>query len=232
MTSVLIPPVRDENTRILARASLEVVPPDPSWPPALPAFAGQVLTLVNAHRATLSLSQLAAISTLTASSEWKSRHEAFYGYPLNHDDPAPPIARTWYQRLLDNGYPGGLCAENIAQGYPSAQAVLDGWLASPGHKENLEDTYWTVTGIGVAASPTNGLIWTQSFGVGTPDPAPTPPPVGPTNTQLVATALAHFRASTLLLSKWDTHVYKTAAARAATENGKALAALAQIKDSA
>ena len=45
---------------------------------------------------------------------------AYYGY-LAHDDPAPPVARSWADRLEACGHPvyqyGG--GENIASGYPT-----------------------------------------------------------------------------------------------------------------
>lgn len=40
-------------------------------------------------------------------------------------------------RITQAGYAWGAWGENIAAGYPSAQAVVDGWMASPGHCANL-----------------------------------------------------------------------------------------------
>src|SRR5436305_1135458 len=41
-------------------------------------------------------------------------------------------------RFRDVGYTGwSAIAENIAAGYPTPEAVVDGWMASPGHRQNI-----------------------------------------------------------------------------------------------
>lgn len=40
-------------------------------------------------------------------------------------------------------------AENIAFGYPTAAAVLEAWLNSPGHRRNLENCRYTHHGVGL-----------------------------------------------------------------------------------
>jgi uncharacterized protein YkwD len=45
-------------------------------------------------------------------------------------------------------------AENIASGYPNAFDVLQGWLKSPGHCENLLDKRFSK--IGISTSKGNG----------------------------------------------------------------------------
>lgn len=217
------------TTPVRQGAAKGLVPPDASWPAANQTLEQQILELVNQHRAGLGLSQLGLASSLRSSAEWKARHMAAYHY-LDHDDPAPPVARGWYQRLTDNGYTAALCAENIAQGYQTASAVLAGWLASPGHKENLEDAYWTVTGLGAATASNGQVYWVQDFGVGAPDTPPTPPtpPVGTSNRDLADTCLAQLKLTTIGYDKWKTKIYKPATKRADTAWQKALDALAKI----
>jgi uncharacterized protein YkwD len=65
---------------------------------------------------------------------------------------------------LDCGYEGSSWGENLALGYASPKAVVAGWLASAGHRANIENPGYTVTGVGVAASRSGRLYWTQSFG--------------------------------------------------------------------
>ena len=72
---------------------------------------------------------------------------AYYGY-MQHDDPAPPIARLWYQRVQACGYAGSGMGENIAYGYPTPQDVMNGWLNSPGHKANIENASYRAIGVG------------------------------------------------------------------------------------
>ncbi len=76
-----------------------------SWGTNRTDLASQVVTLINQYRAGKGLSQLAVSSPLTASSTWKSLHMAGYGY-FAHDDPAPPVARSAYQRAKDCGLRG------------------------------------------------------------------------------------------------------------------------------
>ena len=78
--------------------------PDPAWGTVNSTFASQVLSLVNAHRTAMGLTALNVSSTLSNAAIWKSRHMAYYGY-MQHDDPAPPVARTVPQRLDACGYP-------------------------------------------------------------------------------------------------------------------------------
>ena len=133
--------------------------PAPSWPANRADLAAQVVTLVNAHRVQLGLVPLVLSPTLTATAEWKARNMAAYGY-MDHDDPAPD-ARTANERVTACGYPAAAWAENIASGYATAQAVVDGWLASPQHRANIERPDYRATGVGAAGAPT---YWTQSFG--------------------------------------------------------------------
>jgi uncharacterized protein YkwD len=61
-------------------------------------------------------------------------------------------------RVSESGYAWRSVGENVAWGFESADAVLDGWLASPSHCSTLmSDAY---TEIGLAE---DGLYWTQVF---------------------------------------------------------------------
>ena len=105
------------------------------WGTPRQSLAPAVLSLVNAHRSALGLSQLRSSPTLTSSALWKARHMAKYGY-FAHDDPAPPVARTAFDRIAACGYPGNEVGENIAVGYRTPAAVMQAWLQSPGHRAN------------------------------------------------------------------------------------------------
>ena len=97
--------------------------PDAAWPASRQDYADQVVALVNQHRASLGLVQLKVSPTLTAAAVWKARHMAYYRY-MAHDDPAPPVARTWFQRVQACGYAGYGAGENIAYGYTTPSAVM------------------------------------------------------------------------------------------------------------
>ena len=81
-------------------------------------------------------------------------------------------------RLAACGYSGAGWGENIAAGYQTADAVMQGWLASPGHRANIEQPAFLATGIGAAAAPNGAVYWAETFGTstaGTPPPPPPPP---------------------------------------------------------
>ncbi len=51
-----------------------------------------------------------------------------------------------------------LAGENIAAGYQTPSAVLEGWLGSPGHRANIENCGFTHHGVGL-----NESHWTHMF---------------------------------------------------------------------
>jgi len=59
-------------------------------------------------------------------------------------------------RLTRAGYSWRAVGENVAWNYPDVDAVVAGWLASPGHCRNIMNADYTVMGIGERE-----LYWTQ-----------------------------------------------------------------------
>ncbi len=164
--------------------------PSPSWGTVDTSLAAQVVQLVNQHRAGMGLVTLSNAATLTASAEWKSLHMAGTNY-FDHNDRAPPVARTVSERLEACGYPSRSAGwgENIAYGYTTAAAVMNAWLNSSGHRANIENPSFRTIGVGVARNGSGPRYWTQNFGTtgatsqpppppGPPLPPP-PPPAGP-----------------------------------------------------
>jgi uncharacterized protein YkwD len=159
--------------------------PGSDWGTSRPDLASQVVTLINNHRTSMGLVALKVSPTLTNAAVWKARHMARYQY-MQHDDPAPPIARTVPDRLEACGYPSRTTGwgENIAYGYTTPSAVVQAWLNSPGHRANIERASYRSTGVGAAASASGVLYWSQEFGTfddsgsgGTPPPSGSAPTV-------------------------------------------------------
>lgn len=152
----------------------------PTWPAADAALAAEVTALVNQHRRQLGLPELGSAAALTRAAEWKSRHMAALGY-FDHDDldyPAPGLARSTGDRIETCGYAAGW-GENIAAGQRTPAEVVAAWLASPGHRANIERASFAAIGVGVARGPGGALEWTQVFGTRA-DAGPAPAPVPPT----------------------------------------------------
>jgi uncharacterized protein YkwD len=68
-------------------------------------------------------------------------------------------------RVIRAGYQPRLTGENIALGPESAEEVVAGWLASPGHCENIMDPRFRHIGVGLSIGRGRGQIyWVQNFG--------------------------------------------------------------------
>ncbi|MGH3730749.1 MAG: CAP domain-containing protein [Micromonosporaceae bacterium] len=55
-------------------------------------------------------------------------------------------------------------SENIAMGYETAREVVDAWMKSEGHRENMLDCDAYAVGVGLARADDGTPYWTQMFG--------------------------------------------------------------------
>ena len=124
-------------------------------PPATGSVA-RVLELVNSERAKAGCQALTEDKRLDNAAQGHSDDMSRNSY-FSHTS---QDGRTFVDREHNAGYPspGG---ENIAEGYTSADAVMDGWMHSDGHRRNILDCSFTTIGIGVT---TTGWYWVQDFG--------------------------------------------------------------------
>jgi uncharacterized protein YkwD len=133
-----------------------------SWGTPRDHLADDVVRIVNRYRVEIGRRPLRVSAPLTRSATWKARHMAHYHY-FGHSDPAPPVTRTAFQRLAACGF-GSTGSENIAYGFATALSVVRAWLASPGHRRNIELAGWKYMGVGVASSRGGRTFWAQNFG--------------------------------------------------------------------
>jgi len=68
-----------------------------------------------------------------------------------------------WDRAERAGYDAAL-SENVAVGYATAEDVMDGWMNSPGHRDNILNCEARATGVGLARSANGTPYWTQMFG--------------------------------------------------------------------
>lgn len=68
------------------------------------------------------------------------------------------------ERAIAAGYSYLSVGENIASGHLTAEAVVDGWVASPGHCKNLMKASFTELGVGYFPGGPNNHLWVQVFG--------------------------------------------------------------------
>jgi len=75
--------------------------------------------------------------------------------------------RTLADRVDATGYAWSSLGENIAAGYPGVNAVMDGWIASPGHCANLMNAGFAEVGVVCVpgtAGDTYSTYWTMDLG--------------------------------------------------------------------
>jgi uncharacterized protein YkwD len=131
-------------------------PPPSADPEAVAADA--VLTLVNEERAQAGCQPLVRDAALTELAADFSQDMAERGY-FSHTD---PDGLTPWDRAAAAGI-DNLGGENIAMGQADAQAVMDSWMNSEGHRANILNCDFRTIGVGVHIAD-GGPWWTQDFG--------------------------------------------------------------------
>lgn len=108
----------------------------------------QTMDLINNYRVSIGLNSLQKISYVSLKSE---EHDNYMiaNNVVNHDD---FVARSEDIMKVVGAKTVG---ENIAYNYNTAQAAFDAWLASSGHKANIEGDF-THFGISIRTNPANG----------------------------------------------------------------------------
>ncbi|MFI8105926.1 CAP domain-containing protein [Streptomyces sp. NPDC086023] len=119
----------------------------------------EVTRLVNSERAAAGCPALKTDPALSKAAQAYSNTLAATGV-LSHTGPdgSQPA-----DRVGAAGYAWSRTGENIATGQPDAAAVMDSWMNSPGHRENILNCAFTEIGVGVTTTG-GGPWWTQVFG--------------------------------------------------------------------
>lgn len=118
-------------------------------------YVYRVVELTNARRAEHGLKPLELNDGLCKSAQGHAEDM----YKNNYFSHTSPDGRNVKDRVEEctkefSGYIG----ENIAYGYPTPEAVVEGWMDSQGHRENILNTDYTHIGVGYS----NGY-WVQNF---------------------------------------------------------------------
>lgn len=142
-----------------------------SWPADLVELEEAVLPLVNEHRSRGAdcgaegtfgpTGDLTMNGALRCAARVHTKDMADNSY-LDHTNPAGEEA---FDRMSRAGYDWRVAGENIAAGQPTAETVMQSWMASSGHCRNIMMPDFEEIGIGAARSTDEfGLYWTQVFG--------------------------------------------------------------------
>ncbi|WP_026242488.1 MULTISPECIES: CAP domain-containing protein [unclassified Streptomyces] len=143
-----------------ARTSSSAPAPSKSSTPSATAASAQaaILALVNEERGKVGCSPVTASSSLASLAQNFSDDMAARGF-FDHTD---PDGKTPWDRADAAGV-AGLGGENIARGQADAQAVMDAWMNSDGHRANILNCDYKTLGVGVHYGA-GGPWWTQDFG--------------------------------------------------------------------
>lgn len=109
-------------------------------------FEERVLEIVNLERAAVGLPPLKGASELELSSGDHSFNMADRDF-FDHCD--LDTKEDPFDRMEAAGYFWSAAAENIAAGFSTPEDVMDGWMASPGHRANILDDLFDFREIGV-----------------------------------------------------------------------------------
>ena len=120
------------------------------------AYENEVIRLVNEIRVENGLKPLTANWELSRIARYKSEDMSDNRY-FSHTS---PIYGTPFQMIRAFGLSYRSAGENIAYGYGTPAAVVNGWMNSSGHRANILNASYTQIGVGYCA---NGNYWTQMF---------------------------------------------------------------------
>jgi len=153
-----IPEDRPEETPVQKPVEAPVQKPEEA-----PSVSGDILPqeaavaeLVNRQRAAHGLKPLTLSAELCRKARIKSQDMAQKRY-FSHDS---PTYGSPFDMMHSLGISYRSAGENIAMGYSTAEAVMDGWMNSEGHRANILNASFTTIGVGYVA---NGNYWTQWF---------------------------------------------------------------------
>ncbi|KNB51129.1 hypothetical protein AC230_18520 [Streptomyces caatingaensis] len=120
--------------------------------------ARTVVALVNAERAKAGCRPLRTDVRLSALAQSFSEDMARRGF-FDHTD---PDGHSPWDRATRRGI-RNLGGENIARGHPDPHTVVEAWMRSAGHRQNILNHEYRSLGVGVHHGP-GGPWWTQDFG--------------------------------------------------------------------
>lgn len=136
----------------LAQQYIETVNDSSVW-------ADEVVNLVNKQRQQQQLEPLVIDAHLTQIAIIKAQdmiqrhyfaHESpFYGQPWD-------LATAFHYNFTSYG-------ENIAKNFDSPQAVVDAWMQSPKHRENILKSSYSYIGVGIKKNSDGNYYWVQHF---------------------------------------------------------------------
>lgn len=128
----------------------------PSVDTGVTSYEQEVIRLVNEIRKENGLKTLTYDWELSRVARYKSQDMKDNRY-FSHNS---PVYGTPFQMIRNFGISFRSAGENIAKGYATPQAVVNGWMNSSGHRANILNASYTHIGVGYVSG---GNYWTQMF---------------------------------------------------------------------
>ncbi|RST59915.1 sporulation protein [Siminovitchia terrae] len=122
----------------------------------LSEYEQKVVELTNAERAKNGLAPLKVDAELSKVAREKSRDMSANNY-FDHNS---PTYGSPFDMMKKFGISYRAAGENIAQGQRTPEEVVNSWMNSSGHRENIMSKDFTHIGVGYVAE---GNYWTQQF---------------------------------------------------------------------
>lgn len=155
-------PTRQTSSKPPKPTTTKPKPTQKPQPPAQPqpstpqSAVNAVVNLVNQERSKAGCGPVRVDERLNRAASKHSADMQARGY-FSHDS---PDGRNFVDRVKAEGYPSP-GAENIGKGYRTAEAVMEGWMTSDGHRDNILNCDLKTVGVGLAKQD---WLWTQVFG--------------------------------------------------------------------
>lgn len=111
-----------------------------------------VIDLTNEERADISTAPLARNTTLDEAAKLKAKHMAKNEY-FSHFSPEGVSPWHWFDEA---GYVYAHAGENLAIHFTDSSEVVDAWMDSPTHRENIVNGIYTEIGVGTAKGKFDG----------------------------------------------------------------------------
>jgi uncharacterized protein YkwD len=119
----------------------------------------QVLEIVNRERTANGCGSVAINSDLAEAARLHSQDQGEHTN-MSHTG---SDGSDFVERARRAGYNSPI-GENVAMGYATPAAVMEGWMNSSGHRANILNCNAKAMGVGVATGADGRLYWTQVFG--------------------------------------------------------------------
>ena len=125
----------------------------------LGSYEQQVVNLVNKERAAAGLSALKVNTKLANVAETKAadlRDENYFSH-------TSPKYGSPFDMMKQFGISYTAAGENIAKGQRTPEEVMNGWMNSQGHRENILNANFTEIGVGYVTDSNGTGYWVQEF---------------------------------------------------------------------